>query len=76
LCVLAEGLTADQAARRLSIATGTVQDHLRAMRQRTKARNGAELVARAFAAGVLVSGLWPPQLSGSRCMSVTRLPRL
>jgi hypothetical protein len=38
------------------------------MRERTRTRNSVELVARAFAAGILVSGFWPPRLSGHRCL--------
>ena len=66
LCLIAAGLTAGQAAQRLSVATSTIEDHLRAMRQRTRTRNSVELVARAFAAGILVPGFWPPRLSGYR----------
>jgi DNA-binding CsgD family transcriptional regulator len=66
----AAGLTADQAAQCLGIATSTVQTHLRTMRQRAQARNGVELVARAFAAGILVPGSWPPPLSDHRCLAV------
>jgi DNA-binding CsgD family transcriptional regulator len=74
LCLAAAGLTADQMAQCLGTTTRTVEDHLRTMRQRTTTRNGVELVARGFAAGILVPGSWPPQLSGRRCMSVGRLP--
>jgi len=68
LCLIAAGLTAGQAAQRLSVATSTIEDHLRAMRERTGTRNSVELVARAFAAGILVPGSWPPRLSGHRCL--------
>src|SRR5215831_5983683 len=68
LCLIAAGLTAGQAAQRLSVATSTVEDHLRVMRERTRTRNSVELAARAFAAGILVPGLWPPRLSGHRCL--------
>src|SRR5215467_14257057 len=68
LCLIAAGLTAGQTAQRLSVATSTIEDHLRAMRERTRTRNSVELVARAFAAGILVPGSWPPRLSGHRCL--------
>jgi DNA-binding CsgD family transcriptional regulator len=57
LCLIAAGLTAGQAAQHLSVATSTIEDHLRAMRERTRTRNSVELVARAFAAGILIPGL-------------------
>jgi len=38
------------------------------MHERTRTRNSVELAARAFAAGILVPGFWPPRLSGHRCL--------
>jgi DNA-binding NarL/FixJ family response regulator len=67
LCLVAGGLTAHQAARRLGITNGTVEDHLRAMRQLTKTRNSVELVARAFTADIFAPGTWPPRLSDCHC---------
>jgi DNA-binding CsgD family transcriptional regulator len=68
LALVAGGLTLNEAACRLGIALCTVEDHLRAMRQRARARTSHELVARAFAAGVFIPGSWPPRLSGRLCV--------
>jgi DNA-binding CsgD family transcriptional regulator len=78
LALVASGLTVEQAARHLRIAATTAEDHLRSMRQRTRACTCAELVARAFVAGVFLPGSWPPQLSGQLCVPrrLTDGPRL
>jgi DNA-binding CsgD family transcriptional regulator len=82
LCQLAAGLTNDQAASAMSVSGHTVAGHLRSMLARATARNRAELVARAYAAGVLTANSWPPRWSGRRCMimpvisAASELPRL
>ena len=63
LQLVAAGFTAEAAAERLGIARSTVEDHLRAMRRQTCARNCPELVARAYVAGIFVPGSWPPRLA-------------
>src|SRR5258706_2534102 len=70
LCQLAAGLTNDQAASAISVSGHTVAGHLRAMLARTSAHNRAELVARAYAAGVLTTHSWPPRWSGRRCLTM------
>ena len=44
------------------------------MLRRTQARNRAELVARAYAAGILTPRAWPPRQSGRRCLQHPREP--
>jgi DNA-binding CsgD family transcriptional regulator len=75
LSLAAAGLTAQQIAQCLDIVTRTVEDHLREMRQRAKTHTSVELVARAYAAGRLVPGSWPPRLSSRRCLSVGQQSR-
>lgn len=65
---VAVGATNEETAARLNLSTHTVAGHLRAMLGRCQARNRAELVARAYAAGILLPGVWPPLLSGKRCL--------
>ena len=70
LCQLAAGLTNDQAASAMSVSGHTVAGHLREMLTRASARNRAELIARAYATGVLSTDSWPPQSSGRRCLTM------
>ena len=70
LCQLAAGLTNDVAASAMSVSGHTVAGHLRTMLGRASARNRAELVARAYAAGVLTAHNWPPRWSGRRCLTM------
>jgi DNA-binding NarL/FixJ family response regulator len=58
----------------LNITGNTVAGHLRAMLRRSHARNRAELVARAFAAGILTTATWPPHPSGRRCLQLPASP--
>jgi DNA-binding CsgD family transcriptional regulator len=67
---IAAGATNEEAAARLNLSAHTVAGHLRVMLGRSQARNRAELVARAYAGGILVAGVWPPTLSGRRCLQV------
>src|SRR6266568_5870119 len=68
LCQVAAGATNDDIADIMNISAHTVANHLRAMLRRSKAHNRAELVARAYAAGIFVPRFWPPRLSGRRCL--------
>lgn len=65
---IASGATNEEAAARLNLSTHTVAGHLRAMLSRSQSRNRVELVARAYAAGILLPGVWPPVLSHKRCL--------
>jgi len=68
LCQVAGGAANDEVATSMNISGHTVAGHLRAMLRRSHARNRAELVARAYAAGVLTPRTWPPRRSGRRCL--------
>jgi DNA-binding CsgD family transcriptional regulator len=68
LCHVAAGLTNDEIAASMHISGHTVAGHLRTMLTRSKSSSRAELVARAYATGVLVVYAWPPCRSGRRCL--------
>jgi len=68
LCHVAAGAANEEVASSMSISGHTVAGYLRAMLHRSQARNRAELVARAYAAGVLIPHTWPPRPSGRRCL--------
>jgi DNA-binding CsgD family transcriptional regulator len=74
LCQVAAGATNDEVATSMNISGHTVAGHLRMMLNRGQARNRAELVARAYAAGILLSRTWPPRRSGRRCLQLPASP--
>lgn len=74
LSLAASGLTILQIAASLSLSPHTVVSHLASLRRRAAARNGYELIARAYAAGVLLQGIWPPRTSGQRCLRIEVQP--
>ncbi|MEU3522439.1 PAS domain-containing protein [Streptomyces sp. NPDC038707] len=61
LALLAGGATTDRAARELGLSRDGVSYHLRRLSARWGAANRTELVARAYALGVLLPGVWPPR---------------
>ncbi|MET7289544.1 LuxR C-terminal-related transcriptional regulator [Streptomyces sp. NPDC005573] len=61
LALLAAGATTDRAARELGLSRDGVTYHLRRLSARWNAANRTELVARAYALGVLAPGVWPPE---------------
>jgi DNA-binding CsgD family transcriptional regulator len=63
LCLVAAGLTNSEVSGRLHISRHTVAQHIADMLRRAPARNRAELVARAYAAGMLSIAEWPPSIS-------------
>jgi DNA-binding CsgD family transcriptional regulator len=67
---VAAGLTNEDVAAAMNISGHTVAGYLRTMLNRSQARTRAELVARAYAAGVLVPHVWPPRWSGRRCLTL------
>lgn len=69
LQLVARGLCSSGIARKLGISARTVDDHVSVMRQRVGAADRAELIARCYAAEVLLLG-WPPRWSGKRCVQV------
>ena len=73
---VAAGATNEEIAELMNISGHTVATHLRTMLTRSQAHNRAELVARAYAGGILSPHAWPPQLSGRRCLqALILLPR-
>ncbi|MFF8905783.1 PAS domain-containing protein [Streptomyces olivaceoviridis] len=60
LALLAGGATTARAARELGLTRDGVTYHLRRLSARWNATNRTELVARAYAMGVLATGVWPP----------------
>ena len=63
LALLAGGATTARAARETGLTTDGVTYHLRRLSARWSAANRTELVARAYALGVLAPGVWPPAAS-------------
>jgi len=68
----AAGRNAEQAGASLCISRRTVEYHRAAMLRRTGSQSSAELVARCYAAGVLVPDVWPPLWSGQLCVPGAR----
>jgi PAS domain S-box-containing protein len=60
LALLAGGATTARAARETGLSADGVTYHLRRLSARWGAANRTELVARAYARGVLAPGVWPP----------------
>ncbi len=60
LAMLASGATTALAARDTGLTVDGVTYHLRRLSARWGAANRTELVARAYALGVLAAGVWPP----------------
>ncbi|MEU5891097.1 PAS domain-containing protein [Streptomyces sp. NPDC047461] len=60
LALLAGGATTARAARETGLTSDGVTYHLRRLSARWAANNRTELVARAYALGVLAPGVWPP----------------
>ncbi|MFF4568117.1 PAS domain-containing protein [Streptomyces sp. NPDC001410] len=61
LALLAGGAATTRAARELGLSKDGVTYHLRRLSARWSASNRTELVARAYALGVLSPGVWPPE---------------
>ncbi|MDT0433721.1 MULTISPECIES: PAS domain-containing protein [Streptomyces] len=61
LALLAGGATTARAARETGLTADGVTYHLRRLTARWGAANRTELVARAYALGVLTPGVWPPR---------------
>lgn len=69
LVLVADGYTNAQVADKLGVSTHTVSRHMTVMLRRAREPNRAGLIARAYAAGILLVGEHPPKLSGRRCLS-------
>ena len=63
LALLAGGATTAHAARETGLTVDGVNYHLRRLTRRWHAANRTELVARAYALGVLAPGMWPPSVA-------------
>ena len=61
LCLIAEGHTNTQTAKRLQISHHTVAQHIADMLRRAQASSRGELIARAYTAGLLATNIWPPR---------------
>jgi len=68
ILLLAAGSDTEKVATALCMSPHTATHHLGNMLRRSGSSNRTELVARAYASGVLVSGLWPPHWSGRFCL--------
>ena len=60
LSLIAGGLTSTEIAAKLHISQHTEAQHVGDMLRRHAARSRSELVARAYAADLFASGVWPP----------------
>ncbi|GAA2259554.1 PAS domain-containing protein [Streptomyces indiaensis] len=72
LALLAAGATTARAARETGLTTDGVTYHLRRLSSRWGASNRTELVARAYALGVLAPGVWPPEVGGRGVADASR----
>ena len=70
LIEMAGGCTNAQIAGRLRVSVATIAHHIERMMRKANADCRAELVARAFVAGILTSDAWPPAPSGSGCLGL------
>jgi DNA-binding transcriptional regulator YdaS (Cro superfamily) len=66
LLLAAEGAQNNEIGDELEISHRTVEQHMTNMLQKTGASSRAELIARAYAGGVLCPGVWPPAWTGVR----------
>ena len=73
LLLVASGLSNCAIGRDLGISPRTVEEHLAMMRKRAGAHDRAELVARCFAAEILLP-TWPPSWSGRNCTLIIVSP--
>jgi DNA-binding CsgD family transcriptional regulator len=68
LRLMAAGLTNRQVATVLHMSRHTVAHHLGQMLRRTGARSRGELIARAYAGEIFMTGIWPPSPTGNNRM--------
>lgn len=71
--LVAQGLPNEDIGRRLHLSGHTVAGHVGSAMRRLLARSRAELVARAYVSGLLVSDAWPPRTTGRRCYALDML---
>ncbi len=70
LCLMAAGASTEQAGLALYMSSHTIAQHVREMLRRCGSANRTQLVAIAYAAGILAPGCWPPRFSGRRCVQL------
>jgi DNA-binding NarL/FixJ family response regulator len=70
LCLMAAGASTEQAGLVLHMSAHTIAHHVREMLRRCGVANRTELVAMAYATGILAPGHWPPRSSGRRCVQL------
>jgi DNA-binding CsgD family transcriptional regulator len=68
MLLVAAGSDTDKVASALCMSPHTATHHLGNMLRRSGSSNRTELIARAYASGILVPGLWPPRWSGRFCL--------
>jgi DNA-binding CsgD family transcriptional regulator len=68
ILLLAAGSDTDTVATSLQMSPHTATHHLGNMLKKSGSSNRTELIARAYSAGVLLTGLWPPGWSGRYCL--------
>jgi len=68
LTLVATGKTNQAIAHRLHVSPDTVAHVLARSMAKVRAENRAELVSRAFVAGLLTVSQWPPASTGRRCL--------
>ena len=73
LLLAADGMPSKQIARVLDISIRTVEEHIESMLRRSGAGSRVELIARCYAAGTLLTGVWPPSWSGIRCVQIAKV---
>ncbi|MFJ5880006.1 helix-turn-helix transcriptional regulator [Kitasatospora cineracea] len=66
--LLAAGSSTQAISLELRLSPHTVTHQLGSLLKRCGVRNRTELVARAYAGGILVSNSWPPARSGRLCL--------
>lgn len=62
------GRTTEEVADELMVAPSTVANQVARMFEKLGCRNRVQLVSICYAAGILRSRYWPPQLTGRRCV--------
>jgi DNA-binding CsgD family transcriptional regulator len=67
---IAQGMSSTEVGAALGISPRTVDHHIGAMLRTTGARSRTDLVGLCYAAHILLPGLWPPRLSGRRCVRI------
>lgn len=65
---IARGRADREIAREVGVSPHTIRYYITAAMQATGARSRAQLVAVGYATQLLAPGVWPPELTSSRCV--------